>query len=450
MQIRYVTTVSIAFCLLMLCSTAGTIYLYPTSPVIPSNGTVQFMTSTNSCIPLSALAWQDCQNLNQSLKGNRGWVTVPNETSYQIEPYSQGNYNYSGLSIYANDSIKFSKPGIWDIFVIFYNSSSPFETYSTNSIVTVEPPLKVKIALASSAVLPGQSELLYADATGGVKPYSYQWFNNSACTSLIINATGSSQTTNALNVSSGYCVRVNDSLGMQDIAYASANITVQHIIYGSSGAQISPSYGKGELIPPEVVSVQNGYTIYNVTPYSSFNIEFCGGLFNVTSGDFSPNSSTISASAHQYNLLLDKPISFNGNGQGCFVRLSNVSWAPILHVITLEFFYGASSTSTSLSSTSTTVNTTSSVPASSSVSSVYSTTILPTTTMPFKDTGLSARQANEVAHPVKAVTDFTGKLMFFSVIVIAFIVLIVSFTYKKKRRPPRDVTAASKSDMVDL
>jgi hypothetical protein len=282
-----------------------------------------------------------------------------------------------------------------------------------------------------------------ASITGGINPYVYQWYNNTACTSIIANQINSSYTTNILNSTTplSYCLKVNDSAG--ELARASINISVSHSLATSQGEVVSAGNAT-VLIAPSIVAQNNGYLIENATPWAIFNVSVCGTRYTAYETSLTPSYVYVSINGASYNLSPSSPVAL---GSGCDVELENISWSPFIHLSSLSFYTAAPPTTTSVSTTSSSSVSTSS---STSVSTSSTTSIIP---LSAKITSSNTPSNTIKVRAVKSLDNFVVSLVVLGVVIFGGVVFVIYLGLgrggKSKPREPV-VPTDPKTGMVNL
>ena len=290
-------------------------------------------------------------------------ITFTNHTNGINSSYTSGYaYTISGPTypIVLNNTMTFKKPGNYLIAESITNAGN--YSISSNSLVVVGEQLTVSIYPRNPQAVMGFQQPLLANVSGGTPPYKYQWYNDSNCSISIENATQASYTTNALNQSESYCVKVNDTYDRQ--VNTSTNISIEQAIYTRQG-EVTSIGNHYAIIAPEIIAYNNSYVILNVTPYALFNITICNETYPMYETQLTPTYANISISNRSFNFPSLTPLPYsNGN---CFMKLLNISWSPAIDTSSFELYFQASTSTTSVStstttstsiSTSSTINTT--------------------------------------------------------------------------------------------
>ncbi len=168
-----------------------------------------------------------------------------------------------GASTYANLGTSFAcsagdKPststgvlsttGAWSFELQVNDSGSPFELVSSNAAAVT-----VNGVLSSGAISPstptidaGQSITLTSNPSGGTAPYSYQWYSDGACITVIATATTSTFTASP-SVTSIYSVKVADSASSSQCS-ASDTVTVNPALLQGAVSPSAPTIDTGQSI----------------------------------------------------------------------------------------------------------------------------------------------------------------------------------------------------------
>lgn len=321
----------------------------------------------------------------------------------------------------------------------------------TNTITVTMPHLSVSIPSTQSATK-GSSVSISSSVSGGIGPYTYQWYNATSGSNVpIANAISSTYSESASSTGTfEYYVAVSDPSANQ---IENSNIETLTISSpssnsggggggggGSSGGAFTGGGAgvSGPTIVPFTNSTAMGDMILNFSRYQTANFKSDNALFNIVLNSLSPNLVDITVNGKPYQLDLSSPISLGVVGNSTyFAVLSNVSYIPILHTIDMRVYRSvpiAVKTNTTKGNSINGNNAVSNV--SKSKLTVPTTTILPTTTIaPLPITqGSSASSTPPPSSSAKP--SSSGRYMLYGAIVLLIVLLGIIYYFNFKRGAP--------------
>lgn len=310
---------------------------------------------------------------------NSGWIYSPTfqqtiySTIYRAEPIATGLARYN-LSVMDSSTLNVSNASV---------------------TIQVNPLPKVSISPYNVSVVSGTRITLASNPRLGTQPYKYGWYNGT-CQANRLVSTNTTYTTNLITSTSEYCLIITDNVGEQ--ANAITVLSPVSYLQTASGLVVNNGNNATELFPPDIYTNASGIVATNITTGVVFNISQCRSRRSFLQQSISPNQSILFSNGSQvYTLPIGKPIGLNDTEAGCYVKLLNVSWAPILKTVSYLFynqslpmpnFIGNITSSTTSSSTSTIDSTTSigAIPVyltsvSTSLSTTTATTTIPANTI---------------------------------------------------------------------
>jgi hypothetical protein len=257
---------------------------------------------------------------------------------------SGGNYWSDYQTIYPNAS-EIDSSGIWNTpYVIDANNT---DHYPLMSPYSASPPF-VTISPVSATLDVGQSQLFTSTVTGGVSPYTYQWYLNGLA---VQDATSGNWTFTPTSAGSyTVYVEVDDSVGTQATSN-SANVTVNYILHDVAltnvTVPVSETYQGWEVYQGWVVNVNvtvanlgnatESFTVtlsynstsvatlpvFDLTPNSTQTLVFSWNTTNVPCGNYTIEAETALAPGEinvASNVLVDGTLKIkmigdvNGDG----------------------------------------------------------------------------------------------------------------------------------------
>lgn len=132
------------------------------------------------------------------------------------------------------------------------NNVQPTLSFSGNQNVNTT----VSVSPSSLRINPGQNVLLTANANYGNGTYTYQWYDNSACTSTISGATSSTYLASPTNTTI-YCVKVTSGTST---ATALSTVNINNVATNSGGGSSSSTFSISDNI-----NIQSNTSILNIT-----------------------------------------------------------------------------------------------------------------------------------------------------------------------------------------
>lgn len=268
-------------------------------------------------------------------------------------------YNFFVFNATTGDSISngiaasgsvvtFDNSGIFNVTVGIADAYGYHNT-SANIIVNVVADPAVSISAPALQIFTGQSDVLSAVISGGIGPFTYNWYNYTGTNPIAIpNATGASYTVDGNKVGTfTYYVSVLDSNGFSN---QSANVTINVgqqappppsfsggsvIGGGASGGGGGP--GGGSTFVPTVQRTNSScITIYNFSRDNEENFTIGNSSFQIVENFISPSAAGVSLNGNTY--LLNPNQTVNAS-DGYYLDLENVSYLPIEHTITVDLCY---------------------------------------------------------------------------------------------------------------
>jgi hypothetical protein len=261
-------------------------------------------------------------------------------------------YGYSYQPIYGPKSYglnyttqQLNQVGILN-FTLRATDSTGLNASNTTIQITVNRPLNASLNLINTSVIYNTSSKLLAKPIGGTAPYNYSWFNSSCGSpSGRLISYNSSYVTNIINQTKNYCLVIKDN--SSEVASATTILWPVSSITTSSGLIIRDGSNGQEIFPPSIYETAKGVIATNVTYGDIFDVGACGFNRTIIQEALSPNQSVIGTNGSiTYKMLINQTIQFNNTD--CYIKLLNVSWAPILHSTSYLFYQGASTTTTSI------------------------------------------------------------------------------------------------------
>lgn len=170
---------------------------------------------------------------------------APGATSY----VSLGNtFSCKAGDLPTTTSGPLSITGVWSFTLQVNDTGNPIESVSSNSVpVTVNGPLSAgAITPPSPTIDSGQSIVLAANPAGGNTPYTYQWFSDGSCTTVIGSATSSSYTASP-TVTSVYTYKVTDASTTSQCS-PSNSVSVNAALAAGAVTPSSPTIDAGQSI----------------------------------------------------------------------------------------------------------------------------------------------------------------------------------------------------------
>ena len=216
--------------------------------------------------------------------------------------------------------------------------------------------------------------------------------------------------------------------------------TVTKIAQGGGGGSIlgggssGGASGGGGSPGPAVTPVNGNYTISNLAQLDTFGLSLGGVLVKATENFITPTSAGVTFNGVSYTLPLKGPVMIGiGAGAKLYAELTNVSYLPIEHTVTLLIY--ATYPNVTKSSTTTTVNTTTTL--STSVSTTVAATTVPTTTTVNQSTvGAGGTSSPGSSMPMSPQTEAGVAVVAIAIVVVAAVALHLS--RKKSEKPARN------------
>lgn len=115
--------------------------------------------------------------------------TTGGATPYRYQWYSNGNPEAGATS--SSYTFTPTVAGPYNIYLVVQDYHNGTAISNVISITAIPLPLNITISASSLAITTGQQDQFTASASGGVPPYSYQWYSNG---NPVVGATSSSYT----------------------------------------------------------------------------------------------------------------------------------------------------------------------------------------------------------------------------------------------------------------
>ncbi len=181
-----------------------------------------------------------------------------------------------------------STSGIWSFELQVSDSGSPSQITTSSAVnVTVNGALSAgAIAPGAPAIDSGQSITLTANAAGGVPAYSYQWYSDGSCATIISSATSSTYLASP-SATTIYTYKVTDSASATRCS-PSDTITVNSALVAGAVTPTSPVIDSSQSITL-TASPSGGTTPYSYQWYSDGSctvavVGAAGSTFLITPG----------------------------------------------------------------------------------------------------------------------------------------------------------------------
>ena len=203
---------------------------------------------------------------------------------------------------------------------------------------------------ASPIINSGGSITLSTNPSGGTPPYTYQWYTGSSCSNAISGATSNTYLASPASTTI-YTYGLIDSLGASvcsapDTVTVSGTSPTTTVNSGSSGgggggggSSGGGGSGGGGNFAPSITRLFNasdeGWKITNMTQDNSELVGLNGSLIKITVNFISPDSAGITVGNNAYTLNTNQYIDI---GNGRYIRLSELSYTPILHTVQLNVY----------------------------------------------------------------------------------------------------------------
>jgi hypothetical protein len=181
---------------------------------------------------------------------------------------------------------------------------------------------------------------------------------------------------------------------------------------GGGGGGLPGGGGGGGSIKPVASNILNGLQVRNVTEYSTFRLTLCGNVINVTENYITPIYAGLTINNEQYVLYPGTVVQLKNIGQYYYVQLVNISYLPIIHLITLNFTSTECTTPVTVPKINQTLPTT-------SIPTIRTTTTRTTIFIPFISTITSS-------------TTVTASILL-AIAIIIILLLLILFLIRQKR-----------------
>jgi hypothetical protein len=225
-------------------------------------------------------------------------LTFTSSVSGGIPPYSYQWYGVSNgtataISGETSSSITFTAPSAtttykYYVYVVVTDSATtPTSVQSPTGAYTTEPALSVSISPTSATYDSGQTMTLTSSVSGGIPPYSYQWYNDTSGTATAI----SGATSSTYSVSAGatgtfkYYVVAKDSATTPTSAQSSTGTYTVNPALSVSISPTSETYNAGPKPVISIISTVSGgtspYTYQWYNDSSGSGVAISGATSNV-------------------------------------------------------------------------------------------------------------------------------------------------------------------------
>jgi hypothetical protein len=263
----------------------------------------------------------------------------------------------------------------------YYGGMHPIYTTFYNTVYKVKPPLGIGIYKLSVMDFTGvnvTNATVQVQANDTLKPTlnpanaTLSLYQNVTFSNSIIG--GSPPYNYTYSISGGRYDRTNNTMEFNSTGIYVVKLKARDIYNVSATAIAEINVG----IVPTTKAQGNCTIIYNMSQTEVETISLAGGSVKVTENFITPQYAGVTFNGNIIRNLNSTPVQISDY----YVSLYNLSWAPILHTVSVELCLGylTPPTTTSTSTTSTTSTSTSTISTTFSTTT-FSTTTIPTTTV---------------------------------------------------------------------
>jgi hypothetical protein len=336
------------------------------------------------------------------------------------------------------------------------NALFPATENSLTDLVMVNNSLTLgipQITLSTGSLIVGQNETVTANIIGGLPPIGFTWFLNG--NTLVQSTKAITFFANASDLGTDtISVNVIDSANVMESANAIVNVTAAPATTttisngGGGGGPPGGGPGGGSSVPL-ITQVGSCYLISNLAVPNTASVTLNGTRMGLTMNFIGPNNTGVTINSFSGTLLPNKIQEISNNGAFNYtVELTNISYIPIEHTVTLKICSSAvpsgsgsgGGSSTGGSTPGTNSTSTGGKGSGTGTGSANSGNAI-TTTIPVANSIVVSNTIGKVASPTPA---SASNYLLAGIILILLLLFLLLFLLWRRRKKKEDEEAAKK------